>query len=72
MCLIGEWWINAVTILPVVRDQIHVVVGQVSLLVASIEPSALSVIMEIPCLGVALDFAIDSDVGGLTGCVASA
>ena len=54
------------------RDQIHTVVGQVSLLVAANELSALTVIIEIPCRGGVLAFAKDSESGGLTGCVASA
>ncbi len=58
--------------LPVARDQTQMVVGQVSLLVASIKPSALTVTMEIPCLGLRFDLASEADVSGLTDCNAFA
>ena len=72
MCLMGEWWINAATNRPVVRDQIHAVVGQLSLFVATSESSALTLMMETPCRGVLLGFVRDCESGGLTACSVSA
>ena len=58
------------TTMPEHKDQIQIVVGMESTLVANKVPSAFKARTEIPWAGFFV-FASDTDVGGLAGCGAT-
>ena len=58
---------RTVTIMPEHKDQIQIVVGIESFLVANKVPSVFKAKMEIPWAGLFI-FASETEVGGLAGC----
>ena len=70
ICLTGEWWTRTSIAAAVLSDHIQTVVGVRSFLVATIVPSLLNAITEIPSAK-CFDVPNDTDVGGLAGCGAA-